>query len=107
MQVYPVKRTVQKALSEQYINGITTCFGSEPTVSDGHARIQYKALKTLDVSLGTDKKSIVVETESDTGVSDEDILDTNRRFRQYLDLVTGYTTKERVKLAKKAAEKTG
>lgn len=104
MQVYPVKRTVQKTLSEQYINGIQTCFGIAPAVEGGHARIRYKALKMLDISLGPDKKSIVVDTESDTSVSDEDILDTNRCFRKYLDLVTGYTTKERVKLAKKTAE---
>lgn len=107
MQVYPVKRTVQKALSDQYIDAVRCCFDIEPVVSGGHASIRYKALKRLDVSLGPDQKSIVIETESDTSVTDEDILDTNRRFRQYLDLVTGYTTKERVKLAKKTAEKEG
>ena len=45
-----------------------------------------------------------MHTESDSGSSDEVILDTNRRFRRYLDITTGYTTKERVKKAK-AVEK--
>jgi hypothetical protein len=33
-------------------------------------------------------------------VSDDMIMDTNRRFRKYLDAVTGFSTKERVKRAK-------
>ena len=66
----------------------------------GITRSVIGALKVLDASLGADGKSVIIRTESDLTVSDETILDTNRRFRKYLDAVTGYTTKERVKKAK-------
>jgi hypothetical protein len=65
-----------------------------------HYQINYGALKLLDVSLGKEGKSLVVHTESNRNVTDEIILDTNRRFRRYLDVTTGFSTKERVKKAK-------
>ena len=34
---------------------------------------------------------------------DEVILDTNKRFRKFLDAITGFSTKERVKRAKSTA----
>ncbi len=37
-------------------------------------------------------------------VSDDVIIDTNKRFRKYLDAITGFSTKERVKRAKSPAE---
>lgn len=76
------------------------CFGVEPGGDCGHYRISYGALKVLDVSCGKGGKSLVVDTESDIHATDEVIIDTNRRFRRYLDAVTGYSTKERVKKAK-------
>jgi hypothetical protein len=100
MQQYPVKRGFTKEIEATMIKSLHTCFGVEPKHAGGHYTIQYGALKVLDVSIGSDEKSIIVRTESDTSVSDEVILDTNKRFRQYLDLVTGYNTKERVKKAK-------
>jgi hypothetical protein len=54
---------------------------------------------------------VVIDTQTNEKVlampdveADAIILDTNKRFRRYLDLVTGFTTKERIKRAKKAAE---
>ncbi len=66
----------------------------------GHFRITYGALKMLDASCGKEGKTLLINTVSDTGATDDVILDTNRRFRRYLDEVTGYSTKERVKKAK-------
>jgi hypothetical protein len=37
-------------------------------------------------------------------VNDDVILDTNKRFRKYLDAITGFSTKERVKRAKSPVE---
>jgi hypothetical protein len=43
-----------------------------------------------------------VDTESDRSIEDDEvILDTNRRFRDYLQHVTGYTAKERAKKIQK------
>ena len=82
------------------VEQIRECFGIVPKNKDGHYQISYGALKILDASLGADGKSVIIRTESDLTVSDEAILDTNRRFRKYLEAVTGYTTKERAKKAK-------
>ncbi|HJJ55811.1 MAG TPA: DUF5611 family protein, partial [Methanocorpusculum sp.] len=58
--------------------------------------------------IGENNKTVFVNTETDKNIfsmdentSNEIILDTNKRFRQYLDYITGYTTKERVKANKK------
>lgn len=100
MQEYPVKRRYTKDLIATMESKLVECFGVEPKKVGGHLQITYGALKVLDVSTGKDKKTLVVDTRSDSSVSDEVILDTNRRFRRYLDEVTGYSTKERVKKAK-------
>jgi hypothetical protein len=62
------------------------------------------ALKRLDVSVTPDGKSVIIDTESDLSASDEVIIDTNKRFRKYLDAITGFSTKERVKRAKSVPE---
>jgi hypothetical protein len=55
----------------------------------------------MKVKAGESGKTLLVTTVSRTDIEDEQvILDTNRRFRKYLDDVTGYSTKERVKKAK-------
>ena len=100
MQEYPVKRGFSKNLPATMVEQLMECFGIEPKNKDGHYQISYGALKILDASLGADGKSVIIRTESDLTVSDEAILDTNRRFRKYLEAVTGYTTKERAKKAK-------
>ena len=42
-----------------------------------------------------------METESNKDVKDDVILDTNKRYRVFLEAATGYTAKERLKMAKK------
>lgn len=62
--------------------------------------VRYGAIKELKVWVN-DKK-LCVETESDRSVTDTKvILDTNKRFRDFLEEATGYTAKERLKQAKK------
>lgn len=100
MQVYPVKRGYSKNLGESMVQKLADHFGAVPVRAGDHFQISYGALKLLDVAVGQDGKSLVVRTESNTEASDEVILDTNRRFRRYLDEVTGFSTKERVKRAK-------
>jgi hypothetical protein len=45
-----------------------------------------------------------VETESSKDVKDDVILDTNKRYRVFLEEATGYTAKERLKMAKKEVQ---
>ncbi|MBP1929390.1 hypothetical protein J2741_001937 [Methanolinea mesophila] len=104
MQEYQVKRTSIKTLPVAMVDQLKECFGAEVTEKDGHYRIGYGALTRMEVSLGPGGKTLVVDTESDTGASDETIIDTNKRFRVYLERVTGFTAKERLKKAKKMCE---
>ena len=83
---------------------LKNCFGVEPEKTAKGYRIRSGALKRLDVSVTPDGKSVIIDTESDLSASDEVIIDTNKRFRKYLDAITGFSTKERVKRAKSVPE---
>ncbi|NYT20381.1 MAG: hypothetical protein GKC07_01095 [Methanomicrobiales archaeon] len=100
MQEYPVKRGLTKDLGSRMVDALRECFGVEVREVGDHYQISYGALRLLDVSTGKTGKTLIVHTESNTAASDDVILDTNRRFRRYLDSVTGFSTKERVKKAK-------
>lgn len=101
MQEYPIKRTHVKVLPENITGKIVEHFGISPVETDGRWKISYGALESMEVWMGEGKKSIIISTTSRQGIEDEQIiLDTNKRFRRYLDDVTGYSTKDRVKKAK-------
>jgi hypothetical protein len=100
MQEYPIKRGLTKDLEARVVTELKNCFGTEPEKTAKGYRIRAGALKRLDVTIGTGSKSIIIDTESDITAPDDVIIDTNRRFRRYLDSVTGFSTKERVKRAK-------
>jgi hypothetical protein len=101
MQEYPVKRTHIKILSENIVNKLREHFEIEPKESNGFYELSFGAIELMQVKIGSAGKSVIIGTKSLAGIEDETvILDTNRRFRRYLDDVTGYTTKDRVKKAK-------
>jgi len=100
MQEYPVKRGYYRDLPGLIERSIRECFGVEPVRVGDHYQVSYGALKLLDAAPGKDGKTLLVYTESDLNAPDDVILDTNRKFRAFLDAVTGYSTKERVKKAK-------
>ena len=104
MQEYPIKRGLTKDLESRAATELKICFGVEPEKIEKGYRIRYGALRRLDVMTGAGGKSVIIDTESDTGASDTVIIDTNKRFRTYLDAVTGFSTKERVKRAKSTVE---
>ena len=104
MQEYPIKRGLTKDLDARAAAELKACFGIDPEKTKTGYRIRFGALKRLDVTIGTGGKSVIIDTESDVNTSDEVIIDTNKRFRKYLDAITGFNTKERVKRAKSAAE---
>ncbi len=76
-------------------------FETQPVDDGGKMTVSYGAIKEMKAWI-QDKK-LYVETQSDLSVKDEKlILDTNKRFRDFLEEATGYTAKERLKMAKKA-----
>jgi len=69
---------------------------------NGKLTIVYGAFSRLTVSI--DNKKLIVDSESNKVIKDDEILDTNKRFRIFLEEATGYTAKERLKMAKKAVQ---
>lgn len=73
------------------------------TEEDNKLIISYSALQRVEVSI-VDKK-LSVDTTPNPNVSDEEILETNKRFRKFLNDATGYTAKQRLAQAKKEVGK--
>jgi hypothetical protein len=104
MQEYPIKRGLTKDLDTRAVAELKAWFGVEPQKTEKGYRISFGALKRLDVNPGAGGKTVTIDTESDLSASDVVIIDTNKRFRKFLDAVTGFSTKERVKRAKSTPE---
>ncbi|MDD1718064.1 MAG: DUF5611 family protein [Methanoregulaceae archaeon] len=104
MQEFQVKRGFTQDLKARVVQASTTYFGMPPREENGTFSLSYGALKRLEIRIGEGGRSITIDTESNKDAPDAVILDTNKRFRQFLEEATGFTTKERVKRAKKAAE---
>jgi hypothetical protein len=103
MQEYQIKRGYTKTLTDSMAQGLRDQFGTEPRASpEGRYTITYGALLRLEVWSGAEGKTLIVDTEANKDADDETIIDTNRRFRNYLQQVTGYTAKERAKKAQQA-----
>ena len=113
MTEYQIKRGFKTGLSERMIDGLEKFFEVAADEADGHHSIAYGSFARLEVYTGEKEKTLICESESDMGIFDRMpeeeanaiVLDTNKRFRQYLEYVTGYNTKERKKNAEKAAKK--
>ena len=78
-------------------------FPTEIREVGGRLLLSYGALKSIEVSI--EGKKLFVTTESSDEVGDEMVLDTNKRFRNFLEKATGYTAKQRLQQAKKEASK--
>ncbi len=91
----PELERIRSALAEE--------FPAEITEEDGRLLLSYGALRSIEVWV--EGKKLFVNTESSDEVGDEMILDTNKRFRNFLEKATGYTAKQRLQQAKKEASK--
>ena len=104
MQEYQVKRGHSKDLAGDVEKAFTEGFGVRPEKNGNTYTISYGALSKMMVRIGEGGKTIAIDTVSRRDTDEATILDTNRRFRTFLDRVTGFSSKERVKRAKKAVE---
>ncbi|NPE31090.1 DUF5611 family protein [Methanococcoides sp. SA1] len=103
MQEYKLKRGFSPDIERIY-EEIGKCFPSDIKRDSDKLSVSYGVIKELSVYM--DGKKLVVDTDMDvSSVDDELILDTNKRFRDFLLLATGYTAKERRNQAKKAVAK--
>lgn len=101
IQEYSFKRGFSQDINR--IKGVLEKnFPAEIKEDNGRLTLSYGALKHLTVWL--DKKSLCVESESSKDVGDEVVLDTNKRYRVFLEEATGYTAKERLAKARKEVQ---
>jgi hypothetical protein len=91
----PELERIRSALEEE--------FPTEIREEGGRLLLSYGALKSIEVSI--EGKKMLVTTEASEEVGDEVILDTNKRFRNFLEKATGYTAKQRLQQAKKEVSK--
>ena len=91
----PDMERIRKVLEEEFL--------AEIKEENGKLLLSFGALKKIEVSING--KKLNVTTESDLGTSDELALDTNKRFRNFLEKATGYTAKQRLQMAKKEVSK--
>jgi len=78
-------------------------FPCEITEANGKLLLSYGALKNICAWI--EGKKLFVTTESESTTDDQLVLDTNRRFRNFLEKATGYTAKQRLQMAKKEVSK--
>jgi hypothetical protein len=103
MQEYKLKRGFSPDIERIY-SELAECFPVEIERCGDELTLSYGVMKKLKVSMNG--KKLVVDTQMDTSCNDDEmILDTNKKFRDFLQLATGYTAKERLKQAKKAVSK--
>ena len=72
------------------------------TEDGGKLMVSCHALDRIEVWI--DDKKLCVNTQSNPEASDEMVMNTNKQFRKFLDEATWYTSKQRVKMAKKEIE---
>lgn len=95
---YPFKRgfkpdleRIEKVLAEE--------FPVEIKRDSEKLLLSYGALNSIEVWI--ENKRLFVTTKSASGIADDVVLDTNKRYRDFLEGATGYTAKQRLQMAKK------
>ncbi|MCL7412953.1 MAG: DUF5611 family protein [ANME-2 cluster archaeon] len=98
---YKLKRGFKPEM-ERIKDIMVNAFPAGVTEQDGRLFVSYGALKSVEAWIA-DKK-LCVETVSNPDSSDEEILNSNKIFRQFLNDATGYDAKQRAKMAKKEVQ---
>lgn len=80
-------------------------FAGDIRIDGTHLLLSYGALKSIEVWIENKKLNVV--TQSNPDAADDVVLDTNKRFRDFLEKATGYTAKQRLQMAKKEVSKEG
>ncbi len=99
---YPFKRGFKPDI-ERIRMALVEEFPTEIRQEEEKLILNYGAMKSIAVWI--ENKRLNVVTESTQGLSDSVILDTNKRFRDFLEKATGYTAKQRLQMAKKEVSK--
>ena len=103
IQEYAFKRGFKKEAHKHIVEALKACFGADVNVRDEEYVLSYGALRKMTIHVSD---TLLVETESRKDVPDALMIDTNARFRCFLEKATGYTAKQRAKKAQEAAKRT-
>ncbi|MEM2924407.1 MAG: DUF5611 family protein [Methanocellales archaeon] len=98
MQQYKFKRGYS-CDRERVLAVLRECFPVDIKEREGRFLLSYGALNEMQVWIAENK--LCIETKSNLKADNATILDTNKRFRVFLEKATGYTAKQRVEMAKK------
>jgi hypothetical protein len=99
---YAFKRGFKKDAGQRVVEALKACFDVDITVHGEEYRLSYGALNKLTIRVGD---SLLVDTESSKDVPETVMIDTNVRFRCFLEKATGYTAKQRAKKAQEAVKR--
>jgi len=102
IQEYVFKRGFKKNANTRVVDALKACFGIDIDVSEEPYRLSYGALKKMTIRVAD---TLLVETEPSTNVTEAVMIDTNARFRCFLEKATGYTAKQRAKKAQEALKR--
>jgi hypothetical protein len=101
---YDIKRGHFKNLEGEGLSDIIKDIFGDVNLEGEDLVTSYGAMREMRVRV-ISKGSMSVETESDTGVSDDLALETIRKFNKFLEAATGFNTKQRKdRLNKKAKQ---
>jgi len=101
IQIYKFKRGF-KPETDRIKEVIETHFPVPVTQENEKLIVSYGALQCIEVWI--EDKKLHLQTRSNPDATDEEIIETNKRFRKFLDDATGYSSKQRVKTAKKEVQ---
>ncbi|HEC96513.1 MAG TPA: hypothetical protein ENI59_02430 [Euryarchaeota archaeon] len=101
---YPIKRGHYKYIEGGKLKKIIQEFFGHVEEKDGKYCTSYGSLEKIEIFL-KDKKTLVVSTVPKEEYSPEEALETLKRYNKFLDVVTGYTAKERAEKLKKSVLK--
>ncbi len=101
IQIYKLKRGFKPEI-DRIREVMEMNFPDHVTQENEKLIASYGAIQKMEVWI--DNKKLHLETESNPSATDEEIIETNKRFRKFLDEATGYSSKQRVKMAKKEAQ---
>ncbi|WP_455391717.1 DUF5611 family protein [[Eubacterium] cellulosolvens] len=103
MQEYDIKRGHFKNIEGEKLKELMESTFGSVKIEDEKLISNYGALQPLKTWVKS-KDVLCVDTKMDTNVEENKINETIKRYNKFLEAATGFTSKERVKRAKKKAE---
>jgi hypothetical protein len=103
LKEYEIKRGHYKNIEGEKLKELMMDTFGSVKAEDDKLVINFGALQPLKTWI-KDKNVLCVDTQMDKNVDDDTINDSISSYNKFLEAATGFTSKERVKRAKKKSE---